>query len=132
MREIKFGGKREDNGEWVYGYYVKDPKGQSRIYTQPFDGATSNTYFVVDPKTVGQYIGKKDDNDEEIYFGDFVRYDHEDGPVTALVKWKESDEESMWLSGFYFEFISRGEHNGDEAVKFERIGNIHSNPELWK
>lgn len=25
VREIKFRGKRIDTGEWVYGYYIKEP-----------------------------------------------------------------------------------------------------------
>jgi hypothetical protein len=41
--EIKFRGKRIDNNEWIYGYFVIDPKGGHRIYWKPFDEATSST-----------------------------------------------------------------------------------------
>jgi uncharacterized phage protein (TIGR01671 family) len=71
-REIKFKAKRVDNGEWVYGYYVKDPKGNHRIYYQPFDDATSNTYHFVDQKTLCQFIGMLDKKGNEIYESDYV------------------------------------------------------------
>lgn len=67
MRAIKFRGQRVDNNEWVYGYYVKDPKGQHRIYLQPFAEASSNTYYFVKEESVGQFIGLKDKNDKDIY-----------------------------------------------------------------
>lgn len=45
-REIKFRGQRADNGLWVYGYYVKDPQGNHRMYLQPFAEASSNSYIL--------------------------------------------------------------------------------------
>jgi len=69
MREIKFRGKRKDNGEWVYGYYVYSPKSHSISGTtlSEFDRDThwiisQNKKYEVIPETVGQYIGRKDDS----------------------------------------------------------------------
>lgn len=84
MREILFRGKRIDNGEWVYGYYVlkklpyfKD-KGvnvehliydnmeiEDNGYKQFVD--TMPISFVVDPKTISQYTGLTDKYDKKIF-----------------------------------------------------------------
>lgn len=87
MREIKFRGKRVDNGEWVYGAYFGDDK-RRYIITQINDaqhavyGYRSNDVelYVVDPATVGQYTGLKDSKrtekypeGQEIYEGDIIK-----------------------------------------------------------
>ena len=70
MREIKFRGKRLDNGEWVYGYVVLSQKRAwikdiNDKYTNPLQidslNHTANFKMVeVIPETVGQYTGLKE------------------------------------------------------------------------
>lgn len=56
-REILFRGKRKDNGEWVEGYYIHNFWGneEDTIHLK------SGTCYMVNPETVCQYTGYKDD-----------------------------------------------------------------------
>ena len=137
MREIKFRGKRMDNREWVYGYYVIDPKGRHRIYWQPFDEATSHTYHFVIPATVGQFTGLKDRNGKEIYEGDIVEFIYwPEGINRRHIGIVSLDQYRNWCLKISEEKIkefkySNGRFHIDNAVLYgEVIGNIHDNPEL--
>lgn len=67
MREILFRGKRTDDGEWAYGYYVAFPNGQHIIV-----GDSYCNYVYVQPETVGQYTGMKDATGKRIFEGDIL------------------------------------------------------------
>ena len=121
MREIKFRGKRIDNGEWVYGYVINFPQTQETLIGYFY---AKNDNFLVDPATVGQYTGIKDKKGVEIYEGD-------------IVTGRDALSEGFSFTGFV------DHENGSFVIKsaivthyrwldyiLETIGNLHDSPDL--
>lgn len=134
QREIKFRGKRLDNGEWAYGAFVPDALEQThgkmvtwgfiRRY-RPNQTVESVEMIEVDRNTVGQYTGLKDKNGKEIYEGDII--DH--FAVYGYVIFEDGMFTLNTSANNQF-----GNHKQPicyvDTTQCEVIGNTYENPEL--
>lgn len=139
MREIKFRGKRIDNGEWVIGYYgYKELSEEHFIIVPTFDQHSDimPQYFtdlLVHADSVGQHTGLADRNGKEIYEGDLVYSSHriyDDGiPLLNKIEFKD----------YCWRLIPINDTKASDAPltlyarepkALEVIGNVWENPEL--
>ncbi len=124
MREIKFRGKRIDNGEWVFGDLVHSFWRSSVIYINDQE---------VDPETIGQYIGLIRDN-VYMYEGDIVKVIDYIGNYTlhqikyCAEEWNYPAFELCPDLGVDSNAIAHCIASDEEDIVV--IGNIHEHPEL--
>lgn len=118
MREIKFRGKRKDNGEWVHGNLVVLDYHNSIDYVEAHQIVLPNGHtFEVIPETVGEFTGLHDKKGKEIFEGDMVKGLNE----------HKGQSEVFYGYGQWQPFAYLGIYNGED---FEVIGNVWENPEL--
>jgi uncharacterized phage protein (TIGR01671 family) len=143
-REIKFRGKRIDNGELVYGD-LRQIEGHCCVldYDIGDNGVTDiqrifDIAYEVIPETVGQFTGLLDKNGKDIYEGDlleivdypgenyYVEIAKSDDPPHNFI-WgyrKKPEAEVRGISDGLFSMLEEGFPGG------EVIGNIHDHPHL--
>jgi uncharacterized phage protein (TIGR01671 family) len=143
-RTIKFRGKSLNTGEWVYGSLVTEKYENDITYAIVTDTSFESvdtcggdvdlcaTAFIVDPKTVGQYIGVKDKNNKEIYNGDVTEH----VPRFEAMYFVKYLTSGFYLCpnnkdyGEYFASLFAGHDGKNHCRSIEVIGNIHDNPNL--
>lgn len=138
MRTIKFRGKKEETGKWVYGFFAFLHVSDTSDSGQISKGIQSIPSILNDDKghrqewntvvlnTVGQFTGFLDYFRNEIYEGDYIQryYDIGDGNVY------KSEGVVVFEDGAF------GVKQGDSVLHLHAvkgwtvIGNIHDNPKL--
>jgi uncharacterized phage protein (TIGR01671 family) len=149
QREIRFRGKRVDNGEWAEGYYIEahyhwHNHGVHKEWIVSAACANGGWFTIygrnpVIAGTVGQYTGLTDKNGKKIFEGDILSIARRmDGmgtyyfpaieyPVNVVVKWDMCSWmwETIAEDTRYISFPDAWCH-----YECEVIGNIHDTPEL--
>ena len=132
IREILFRGKRETDGEWIFGSLVKKINSAYIICEKIVGCVVDYTEYEVDPETVCQYTGLTDKNGRKIFEGDILKRvllptkRIENNFRIAFVPVK-SCFSAIDLDGSNVTFISDYINRNFEI---EIVGNIFDNPEL--
>lgn len=157
MREILFRGKKIENGEWIFGgyhrhqnrtlYCIGDRVRKSdieHVIVRDFPGdwgmPCGIDYYVVDPETVGQWIGLNDIEGTKIFEGDIleIRYDdvlHDHLKYYRSVKWFGE----LGYPVFDFSDSTKLDRSHQmiwsqvvEKAYYRVVGNIYDNPEIFE
>ena len=130
MREILFRGKRTINGDWVYGDFVHGNERKSlrdSIFVYDSETQSFNDYEI-NPSTLGQYTGLKDNNGKRIFEGDIAKVLQGKDKDIAYVGFENGAFMLYPKTGNIYERTLWSYWYNDWDV--EVIGNVHDNPDL--
>jgi len=129
MRDIRFRGRRIDNGEWVYGDLI-----HSRTKVKSVIVDDEGFGRAVDPETVGQYTGLKDRDSKEIYARDIAenngqRYEivYRDDMAMFMVRVIKG---TTLTKGLCFGLWQYKQSESSNILDLEIIGNGCEHPDL--
>lgn len=136
-RQIKFRGKRADNGEWVYGDMLQIGGGCIIYFGSKTETATpdipngspvavelfNDEIAVVFPDTVGQFTGLTDRNGKEIYEGDILVCPEDIDFLPEIVIFNDG---CFMVKDDYTTIAINAVDTEYRTI----AGNIHDNPEL--
>jgi len=126
MREIKFRGFDKINNVFRYGNLIRRVYGYEFLtYIEFHDKSRFHYMYMIDHKTVGQYIGLKDKSGNEIYEGDILG----DFIGLGVVKYNEC------TAGFVIDILGQINEITFDEINYnnyvlEVIGNIYENPDI--
>ena len=140
MKRIEFRGKTKTSKLWVYGSLVIHKNGTFIILkgAEIREKSLINGLIEVIPGSVGQFIGRCDKNNKELYAGDIVQWENNfEEKITGWIRYTES------IAGFYVVLIKGGYQifydfgGGRDKKNFgwrelRVIGNQIENPEMMK
>lgn len=120
-----FKAKRIASGDWLVGYVVKyGYTGREKYYIVP--SYASDLYAIeIDPSTICQCTGLKDENDKLIWENDIIRCK----VGTAKVIWDKSEwriewlKNDLWRKDLYYWAV-------EDIQRIVVIGNIFDNKDL--
>lgn len=126
MRTLLFRGKREDNGEWIIGYFAEVNGIGAAIYD-----AIKSKFVPIEPSTLGQDTGLMTRYSllgtwKWVFEGDIVQLYDADNKYRYIVYWYEEQ------ARFAGRCIETGSGIADltKYNVYKVLGNIHDNPEL--
>ena len=125
-RETKFRGKSIETGQWVYGDLWRreqDVHGTIGYLILYPDGRTE----FVDGKTVGQFTGLFDKNNQPIYEGDIIKYKTfyygKERDNLDVITWLNDEQTDLFGEPTFYGYLKTW---GDCEI----LGNIYENTEL--
>lgn len=123
----------KSKGECQYGYLIADDK-QVFILNEVIEAneqyITIGSWCPVDPETVGQSTGLVDKNGKEIFEGDILAIETDEGILNVNIFWDSKHALFMFESKKHNEKDLLAELAEDNTYPFEIAGNIYENPEL--